>query len=297
MFISVTSSVVPVNVELKSCVNTYLIAVGLGGEVYKNDAKEIHRLFTDPNIGAIEKQNAHLLLGRDATHKNIKGTLKGIAKLSKEHSIQSLVFYYSGHNRGGAYGSLRCHGGDQLREIELSKLLEDIKSERKLLILDCCFAVHMCPMKYDFKGGDEHATEDISDAEAQADESISQDDEKYCMSIRQGSGFRMWAAGDRHEEAAGANEMNTNQKHSVFTKYIVAGLQGAKTCEFGNTCRHCETYRRSLESEKCVLFTKIADFVYQHVDKELDSNQNPKTMGLCDLEYKLAYAACNLESD
>lgn len=65
----------------------------------EEDAREIYRLLTDPNIGGIPKENAFLLLGRDATTNEIKGKLVSLEQRLRPGDY--LYIFFSGHGFPG----------------------------------------------------------------------------------------------------------------------------------------------------------------------------------------------------
>ncbi|XP_077865460.1 uncharacterized protein LOC102802931 [Saccoglossus kowalevskii] len=268
--------------------NTFLLSVGVGGEVYERDAEEIYNVFTNPAIGCIDKKKAWCLLGKDATVENIKSTYSNIAKSLKELDEDGenvFIFYYSGHC--SKEGFIKCSGGGkEIRARKLQILLEEIKATRRLLIFDCCFANTMFPHKYRYGTKDGDQDEDESEIKDSKDAEMK---DVSLVSTVGGRGVMMWGSSDNRKESHGA-KYEEQDGNSVFTKYILDGLKGAENCSLKlEDCQICSDYRESLKFEQCVLLSKIRDYVFKHVEKEMQGNQNPQTAGVSELDFKLAY--------
>ncbi|XP_077983412.1 uncharacterized protein LOC144438240 [Glandiceps talaboti] len=294
--------------------NTYLISVGVNlkpGEGYERDAREMYELFTNPSIGAVPRENSHLLTGEDATFDNIEDAFTKV-KDDEKAEVSTLIFYYSGHN--STTGQLSCKPrGTSIRAHKFSKLIERVEATFTLIILDCCYALTMCPRRNDYyvKGEEDNtAGEKTSEEKGNEEATCSYQSQSF---VKLGKGVKMWTSSDRREAAVG----NVSSSLSVFTKHVKAGLKSAETCalpspviheeagiedaescEEQNKCKTCleykcnicKKYREDIQHENCIPLRKIMDFVYSHVDKELKSAQNPQAAGVDELDYKLAYA-------
>ncbi|MBD3285022.1 hypothetical protein GF359_01480, partial [candidate division WOR-3 bacterium] len=71
----------------------------------EDDAREIHRLLTDPDIGGIPKENAFLLVGSQATTNEIRGKLVSLEQKLKPGDY--LYVFLSGHGFPGKDASDR----------------------------------------------------------------------------------------------------------------------------------------------------------------------------------------------
>jgi hypothetical protein len=133
--------------------NAYALLIGVGGDtigITVDDATAIANVLTDPDKAAYKKENVCLLTEKKATRINILNALHELKKKTEIEPESTVIVYYSGH---GGYDSssnkyyLLPHGYDMQNKIdtmiegnEFSNLVNQIKAERLLLILDCCHA-------------------------------------------------------------------------------------------------------------------------------------------------------------
>lgn len=112
-----------------------------------NDAKEIYKLMVDPECGMFAENNVELLLNEEATERNIK---RAFSQARREVGEQDTFwFYYAGH--GAPEGNKTYwlpHDADAndlwatgISNSYIKELLEVLPAERKVLFLDCCYAV------------------------------------------------------------------------------------------------------------------------------------------------------------
>ena len=171
----------------------------------ENDAKEIYKVLTDPNIGGVRKENATLLIGKDADLNSVK---RGLNDLRKIPSDSTVFVYYSGHGSkeaGEAFWVTQdAEPGDfavtALPDSDIRKFLDRIPSKRVVVMIDACYA---------------SATVDP--------------DNKNILDLNPvlkqftGQGQAILSAAGDGEEAIEAADL----KHSVFTYHLLAGLKGA----------------------------------------------------------------------
>jgi formylglycine-generating enzyme required for sulfatase activity len=111
----------------------------------ESDARAVRDLLIDESIGGFKPDNVALLLGKDATTKNIKKALYDLRRVGEDELV---VIYFSGHGAkaGGESfwitqdAELADLGPTALSNAELSRLLSAIPSQRVLTLLDCCYA-------------------------------------------------------------------------------------------------------------------------------------------------------------
>ncbi len=89
--------------------NRYALIVGINDyqddsipdlKTCQNDAVAMYELLTDPAKGGIDKKNANLLLGKQATSRNIRIHL---GKLRRIPSKSTVFIYFSGHGSKEGY--------------------------------------------------------------------------------------------------------------------------------------------------------------------------------------------------
>jgi hypothetical protein len=133
--------------------NAYALLIGVGGDsigITVDDATAIANVLTDPDKAAYKKENVCLLTEKKATRINILNALRDLKEKTEIEPEATVIVYYSGH---GGYDTtnnryyLLPHGYDMQNKIdtmiegnEFSNLVNQIKAERLLLILDCCHA-------------------------------------------------------------------------------------------------------------------------------------------------------------
>jgi len=136
----------------------HALLIGVGGNLpcTVNDVKELREILIDRQRCGYSARKVTVLAERDATADNIRAELKRLARvIQKEQQGTTVIVYFSGHGSrvessdGNSY-YLLASGCDfssskKLNEtcvsgVEFTRLLEDIRAERFLLLLDCCHA-------------------------------------------------------------------------------------------------------------------------------------------------------------
>ncbi|HEY6249200.1 MAG TPA: caspase family protein [Candidatus Angelobacter sp.] len=129
----------------------YALLIGVGGNLpcTITDAKGIQEILVDPLRCAYPPENVRVLTEQDATANRIRGELKRLAVVVNAAQQQSTVIvYFSGHGWkvGNAFYLIPAgFNSDDLSQTaleggEFTSLLTAIRSERFLLLLDCCHA-------------------------------------------------------------------------------------------------------------------------------------------------------------
>ena len=178
----------------------------------ENDARVMYELLTDPSSGGVDERNAYLLLGEEATTRNIRIHLN---KLRQIPSQSTVFIYFSGHGAREGDGacwvtqdcSLEVLGATGITHIEVQQFISRIPSDRVVVMLDCCYAAATVKEGKAIEG-------DFSDV----------------LSKFTGKGRAYLMAAGSGQEAIEAKDL----KHSVFTYYLVEGMRGkADTDEDG----------------------------------------------------------------
>jgi len=169
----------------------------------ENDAKALFDLLADPAIAGIPKDNLTLLLGKDATTRNVKKALNDLRKLPANSTV---FVYFSGHGAKEAGEAFWVTHDSELSDLaataiadsDTRKFLERIVSDRVIVMLDCCYAAATIK--------ENKSVVDLTDA----------------LSKFTGKGRAILSAAGSGEEAIEARDL----KHSVFTYHLLQGMRG-----------------------------------------------------------------------
>ncbi|XP_078608941.1 uncharacterized protein LOC144880570 [Branchiostoma floridae x Branchiostoma japonicum] len=255
--------------------NTFVIAVGQKG--FEEDARGFMEVITDPSICGVRKDNVKLLLNTDIT--NVKAAVtEAAAKIQQvpEGQESFFIYYHSGH--GYSRGLVFRH------RTVMSKKLRDILKEsgatKSLFILDACYSSSV--QVYTMKGGPQESSSSSEETEKEEGEEefpedISSNPEPDNHELPKGS--VLWAS-SRQTEKSGKRE-----KYSVFTKYIISGLQSGNCGR--DSCPDCLSFQRRASDTGAVSLNLLRDYVYDHVKKELP--QTPSLLGQQERTYWMAY--------
>lgn len=193
--------------------NRYALVIGINDyadrkipdlKTGEDDAKAVYELLTDPCTGGVEKSNAYLLLGEQATTRNIR---QHLYKLRQIPSKSTVFIYFSGHGAKEGDGAcwvtqdciLEMLGATGLTNIDLQQFISRIPSDRVVVILDCCYAA----------------------ATVKEGKAIEGDFSEVLRKFT-GKGRAYLMAAGSGEEAIEAKGL----KRSVFTHYLVEGMKG-----------------------------------------------------------------------
>lgn len=219
--------------------NRYALIVGINDylddsipdlKTCQADALAMYELLTDPAKGGIKESNAYLLLGEQATSRNIRIHL---GKLRRIPSKSTVFVYFSGHG---------CKEGDEaywvaqdsqmddlfstgISNIEVQRYLSSIPSDRVVVMLDCCYAAATV------KGG-KASVGNFTDV----------------LNKFTGKGRAYLMAAGSGEEAIEAKDL----KRSVFTHYLVEGLAG----------------KADDNKDGVIVLTELSNYVDSHVADE-----------------------------
>ena len=114
----------------------------------ENDARSLHDLLLDPEIGAYKEENVRLLVDEEATRKNIMSALNSWLG-NRVREEDSILIFYSGHGAlgNGSEAYWVTHDADvedlyasALSNKDISQLIANLAAKRKLTLIDSCFS-------------------------------------------------------------------------------------------------------------------------------------------------------------
>ncbi len=181
------------------------------------DAEAVYQLLLNPDYCAYPARNVLVLQDDDATAVNLRNALDWLAQHTQTDSIVTL--YYSGHGGRVAEGGqeqtyllpvdARFIDGSRLDNVisgaELSECLRRIPARKLVVVFDCCHAGGIGQPK----SGDQPLLKQGFD-------------EHYYQQLGSGQGRAIVASSLENETSA----ILFGENHSLFTKHLLAGLQG-----------------------------------------------------------------------
>lgn len=133
----------------------HALLIGVGGNLpcTIRDVEGLRDILVNPERCAYPPDQVRLLTEENASVENIRAELKRLAKvIEKDKRGSTVIVYFSGHGgyvqsrEGEAYSLVASGCGRNesqettMRGTDFTALLEDIRAERLLLVLDCCHA-------------------------------------------------------------------------------------------------------------------------------------------------------------
>ena len=205
--------------------NAYAIIVGVGGEDFEitiEDANAIHAILIDKDKAAYNENNVTLLTDVNATKENFLNALENVILKTDQIEDSTVLIYFSGH--GVEYREeesneyyLMTHGGDMNNKENtmfngklLSEKLSKIKSNKLLVMLDCCYAA---AIKDDSKSLKLKGLGNVV---------LKGSSKKLLESLEKGEGRVFISSCDDDELSA----ILPNSKNSLFTEVIIEALNG-----------------------------------------------------------------------
>ncbi len=201
-------------------VHGHALLIGVGGDLPNTvtDAKGLASILRDDSRCAYPKEQVQTLTGSKSARTAVLAALDELAKLKPASSV---IIYYSGHGyrveqAGKTAHYLMTHGSDldslktaAISGDEFAAKLEKIKSNRLLLLLDCCHAGG-------FSTGDttkqaKSFSRKVAKAPLPAE----------ALKAFEGRKGRVLIASSR-----GSEESLAGEPYSVFTTALIAGLCG-----------------------------------------------------------------------
>jgi|GEM_PF-1630593 len=222
----------------------------------ENDAKSIYQILKKSNYDVL------LLIGKDATKKNILNTIKDLK--NKIKMDDSFLFFFAGHGQAletihgdkkSGYlipydaeislikGDIIDYDEEAISLEQLKKYLNDIPARHVALLLDSCFSGL------------------VMDSRGLRPTNTRRSSYDYYESLLQNQAINLLTAGDDQPVSDGS-------EHSPFTRAIIMALEeGSVDIEDG---------------DGFVTFTELAVYVKKKVEKITDRRQRPQYDNLSD---------------
>ena len=216
----------------------YALLVGVGEYDYSKlslpvtvkDTQSLYAALIDPELCAYPDNEDHIrvLNDKEATHSAILDGLNWLRTQTEANSESTALVYFSGHgwleksNNSNGHYYLLPHDFDPL-EVEKTALssenftntLREIRSERLLVILDCCYAAGMTTSK----GVETAVPPKLQQDFVEVPPSQSKD---LIDALKQGGG-RVVFTSSRDEQKSWIKD----ETNSIYTYHFLEALQGA----------------------------------------------------------------------
>ncbi|VAW32642.1 hypothetical protein MNBD_CHLOROFLEXI01-2453 [hydrothermal vent metagenome] len=203
------------------------------------DVQAVHDVLIHPERCAYKPDNVKLLMGEDASNKNILDALYWLQDKVKADAEATAVIYYSGHgmvdNATDQYylipydiRSLSRVRADAIKADELTAEISSIKAKRLLAILDCCHASGMGVKNVDLSAIDDGA--DVKSASFPIDLPETKDIPAYeaapgakaVSDLLDGNGRAILNS----STGAQSSYVRQDGKMSLFTYHLIEALTG-----------------------------------------------------------------------
>ncbi|CAH1270863.1 DAPK1, partial [Branchiostoma lanceolatum] len=265
--------------------NTFVIAVGQKG--FEEDARGFTEVITEPRICGVREGNVKLLLNADIG--NVKDAVTEVAaKIQQVPEGQEtfFIYYHSGH--GHPLRLAFRHIPESYRKVR--DILRGSGATKSLFILDACHSASV-PL-YTLKGEPQESSSNSGETEKEEREQehpayIPEPPQPQYDNDELTEGSVLWAS-SRTTEKSGKKD-----KYSVFTKFIISGLQGGN-CGRDN-CPNCLSFQRQARDIGAVSLNLLRDYVYDHVKNELP--QTPSLLGQQERTYWMAFTQDRLGTE
>ncbi|KAM3098018.1 caspase family protein [Phormidesmis sp. 146-12] len=246
--------------------NGYALLVGVGADlpVTVKDAVALRDVLIDPSRAAYSTQRVTLLTETTATRHQILAAFDQIIEQVNQNPSATVIIYYSGH--GGyiqatheyflvPYGynpSQRTETA--ITGLEFTRKIEAIKSQKLIVLLDCCHAGGVPALK--------DSSETFTKSPVPPD---------LLNVLNSGSG-RVVVASSRENEYS-----YTGSPYSVFTACLLEALQG----------------RASLKQDGYARILDILSYLFEQVPQRASGSQHPFVNKVLDLSdnFPLCYYA------
>ncbi|MCA1565889.1 MAG: caspase family protein [Acidobacteria bacterium] len=207
--------------------NGHALIIGVGADLPNtvDDAKGIAAILRNSSRCAYPKEQVHLLTGAKAKRQNILEALENLSQVTKDSSV---IVYFSGHGCRSDKGGQAAHylmpygydvadlAGTAISGSEFAAGLSKIKSERLLVLLDCCHAGG-------FAGAQAQTPEAKSPRTALLAKAPLPPEAQKIFKSRKG---RVIIASSTGSEVSYAGE-----PYSAFTTALIAALCGERTAQ------------------------------------------------------------------
>lgn len=189
-------------------------------EVLK-DAEDIHSVITSPDYCGYKPENVRFRLDKEATAQTIREDLKWLA--DKAQNDDTVTIFFSGHggenddeNETGNYLiPYECDpnnlAGTAISGNELTDYFRDIKSERFLVLFDCCYS-----------GGAGTPKDALVDSSKTLEPFLKSFSKETYKQLAQGKGRAIIASSLPNQVSL----LLVGMKNSLFTHYLLEAFQG-----------------------------------------------------------------------
>ncbi|MCA9050594.1 MAG: SUMF1/EgtB/PvdO family nonheme iron enzyme [Planctomycetaceae bacterium] len=219
--IAVRQAVDSLNADLRPP-NRWALVIGVGDYADRdipdlpacvNDGRAMQTMLTDPLRGLIPPDHVKLLLDADVTREKVVEALVWLKRQAAEDDL--VLVYFSGHGAVDAEGTaywlmqnsqLKNLRGTAFEELNITRLLEEISSDRLVVLVDACFAAATA------HAGMKAAVVDVSRLFRQFD----------------GTGRVLICSSNGQEPSLVISDSNhPGHGHSVFTWHLLEAVGGA----------------------------------------------------------------------
>lgn len=223
----------------------------------EGDAESVREVFT--HYMGVKEENAKILLGKDATRRNVALAIKGWLTENASSPDDIVFFYFSGH---GTY-ALDDAGGDEedgrdellcvydsspildltyIKDDDLNRWLAQVPATTKVVILDCCHAGTGTKALYRGDNIIKEAAIDWRGIEnASIDRRVRDEREIEDILTREGVEVKSTATATAFSNQTDSEDViefaacradqvsleSAGLKHGVFTYYLTEGVRGA----------------------------------------------------------------------
>lgn len=204
--------------------NYFAIIIGVGGDLVatEKDAQAIYNILVNPDKGGYNSKNIKLLINQNSTKGNIIKAFDTLINATNRMKKSTIFIYYSGHgnryqNSNGDFEYyLKTHGSDNLHKEEtmlngkiFSEKINSLKSEKLLVLLDCCHAAG-------FK------TDQITKKNGDINYSVSSSSRALLKQLNTGTGKVFISSCDDNEQSV----ILPKSENSLFTEVALEVLNG-----------------------------------------------------------------------
>jgi hypothetical protein len=187
----------------------YALLIGVGNDLPATvqDVRGVERLLLDKNRAAYPRAQVMTLTEQDASRLGMSKAFKTFPALVNQNTDpnKTVLVYYSGHGIKDAAGVHCLRPNDyklsgDIRSSELVTCIESIRSNRIVVLLDCCFAGQ------------------VKDGESEIDPNV----ELLAKALQQGKGKIVIASSSGNEKSY----ISKTSEYSNFTEVLLEGLDG-----------------------------------------------------------------------
>ena len=256
--------------------NIYAVIVGVAkyqdGQIEnlkysEKDAADFYNLLRSPVCGSVPEENIALLTGAKATRANVIKEL--ISKFSRARDNDMIIFYCSGHGKGGEYedngyllsydAQIGDEGATALSMDEVASKMQHSQAKMKVSYIDAC---HAALFKSKGKG-------------LSTDENLAITNAYRTGLSTAGDGEVSFLASTAREESQEKDKL----KNGVFTYYLIKGLLG----DADRLHKDEPGYSNGI-----VTVGELSAYLKDKVRTETNATQNPQAYGTFDDNFPLS---------